>query len=363
MHVLKYFGWIIAVAFGYSFGTEAEVHDVSVRSHDYHQWEKTVREEMGAHLAGGYAYALLDQGKIVASGAEGYARAPREKTDGGLRWTLDKPMGLASVSKTITAVAVLNLWDETGHSFSLDDPFWPHIKRVVPDCGADGRKITIRQLLTHRSGLPHIEALGDVITPQKLEKLLKEPLAHKPGEEYSYDNNNFYILRLVIEEISHYSYTAYVKNHVLKPMGIDDMETHFEHDRPTCGYTTVAEKRPGFPFDWDATPWAGAAGWFGSVDDLGRFLTGLHKHTVLSEEATKILLSENMGWDRGLPHGKGGDWTWDIPDQYTGGFHSAILLGQDGVDGVLLMNCNYTKHPEDVLVDAWTSSLKKKVGK
>lgn len=330
-----------------------------VQTHDYRLWEKIIREELGPRLPGGFAYAIMDHGKVIASGAEGYARSPHEKTDPGVRWTLDKPMGLASVSKTITAVSMLHLWDEKEHSFSLDDPFWPLIRRVVPDCGEAGRKITIRQLLTHKSGLPHDDAIGDATTPAKIEKLLKEPLAHPPGEHYNYDNNNYYLLHLLIEEISHYSYTNYVKRHVFKPMGIEYMETHFEHDRTLCGYNDIADKRPGFPFDWDATPWAGAAGWYGSVDDLIHFMRGLRERTVLSEEATKILFSDLTGWDCAAPcYSKGGDWGWETPET-AGSCHSAIMYGPDGVDAVLLINCKFQKHPAEALMDGWAQSRKK----
>ena len=57
---------------------------------------------------------LAGEGKVVAKGAEGWARAPWEKEHPSVKWTVDKPMGVASVSKTITAVSLLKLWEETG---------------------------------------------------------------------------------------------------------------------------------------------------------------------------------------------------------------------------------------------------------
>ena len=326
--------------------------------HDYARWAQMIHSAFDGKLAGGYAFEVRDHGKIVAGGAEGWARAPREAQDTGVKWTLDKPMGVASVSKTITAVALLKLWEENqnnAHKFSIDDPFWPHIKNICPNAGADVKTVTIRNLLMQRSGF---QKSGDYTTPHDLEKLLTLPLAHKPGTYYEYENNNFYAARLVLEQIGHVQYTPYVKEHVLAPMGITGMETHFQAEQPTCGYGKVAEKRPGFPFDWDATSTAGAAGWFGSVSDLGLFLEGLREHKVLSEPATAMMFKDALGWDQSEPCWmKNGGWFWD---EGTGGrageLHSVITHFPDDVDAVILVNCKPPVSVEELVVRAWSEA-------
>ena len=324
--------------------------------HDLRKWDQVIRQEIG-NLPGGFAFAVIENGKIVDNGVEGFARAPKEKTDPSLRWTLDQPMGLASVSKFITALAVMRVLEQenaAGNKITVDTPFWGLIKRVVPAANEDDKKITIRQLLRHRSGFPHSDAIGDVNSPATLEKLMRTPLAHKPGEAENYDNNNYYALRLVIEELSHYSYTGYVKKEVLQPMGITDMETHYFHDHSTLAYD-AKNKKPGFVFDWDLTETAGAAGWYGSVDDLARLLIGFRNHSVLSEESVKAVFDNNFGLDADHPWGKNGGWGWET-DDVAGTLESAILLGDDGVDGALLINCNTQKDVLAILADAWKES-------
>ena len=145
-----------------------------------------------------------------------------------------------------------------------------------------------------------------------MEKLLTQPLAYKPGTHYAYDNNNFYIARLVLEQIGHVQYTAYVKEHVLKPMGITRMETHFQAQQPTCGYGKPGSTRPGFPFDWNCDATAGAGGWYASITDLGRFLVGLRDHKVLSAATTDMMYKDLLGWDTSEPGWeKNGGWFWD----------------------------------------------------
>ena len=105
-------------------------------------------------------------------------------------------------------MSLLRLWQETGRRFSLDGPFWPHIKVICPRARDDVRKVTIRQLLQHASGFKKVH---DCTSRKNLETLLTQPLAYGPGMHYAYDNNNFYAARLVLEQIGNVKYTFYVK--------------------------------------------------------------------------------------------------------------------------------------------------------
>jgi hypothetical protein len=173
------------------------------------KWSELIHRAYDGKIAGGYAVQVFHHGKLVAEGAEGWARLPSEPQDPSVKWTRDTIMGIASVSKTVSAVALLKLWEETGHKFSLDAPFWPYIKRVCPTASAEVKRVTIRQVLTHRSGFPKMD---DALTPRDLEKLLNRPLAHPPGTFPEYQNNNYYIVHLLIEEIGHVPYLSFRKD-------------------------------------------------------------------------------------------------------------------------------------------------------
>jgi CubicO group peptidase (beta-lactamase class C family) len=258
-------------------------------------------------------------------------------------------MGVASVSKTVTAVALLKLWEEfqkTDRKFSLDEPFWPRIKAVCPNAHADVQRVTIRQLLMHRSGLAKT---ADYFTPRDVEKLLMTPLAHKPGEVYEYQNNNFYLLHVVIEQIGQVQYTPYVKAHVLEPMGIEHMQTHSEAQQPMCCYAKHGSTEPGDAMQNDCAAWAGPSGWYASVSDMGRFLTGLRDHKVLTPETTTEMLKDNLGWDGSEPGwSKGG--LWPSGDRRFG---SVIAHFPDSVDAVLLVNCDPSVDIQGLLNRAW----------
>jgi CubicO group peptidase (beta-lactamase class C family) len=329
--------------------------------HDFKKWAAYLHEKCDGKLPGGYAFIVMHEGKIVARGAEGWARTPWQTEHPSVKWTLDKPMGVASVSKTVTAVGLLKLWEDTGEKkFSLDDSFWQHIKGICPQASDGAKTVTIRQLLRHRSGFNPVD---DCKTPNDLEKLLSQKLRYPAGTHYAYDNNNFYAARLVLEQIGHVQYSPYIKQHVLAPMGITDMETHFQASDPTCGYGKPGSKRPGYPFDWNCDATSGAAGWYASINDLGRFLTGLRNHVVLTPATTDTMYKQLLGWDTADPgYEKNGGWSWDegsAPHSRAGSLYSSIYHFRDDVDAAMLINSDAPISPQALLGQAWHTSMQK----
>jgi CubicO group peptidase (beta-lactamase class C family) len=141
---------------------------------------------------------------------------------------------LASISKTFTSVAVLQL-KEKG-KLKLDDPFI----KYFPDFPF--ATITIRQLLSHTSGLPDMEAVLDSLVNKMPDKIftnadllpaLKIYAAHhsllfQPGENWRYSNVGFQLLAILVEKISKESFAMYVRKHILQPAGMKNsyVQTH-----------------------------------------------------------------------------------------------------------------------------------------
>jgi CubicO group peptidase (beta-lactamase class C family) len=321
------------------------------RAHDFSKWLGIIQHAYHGKLAGGYGFQVSQHGKVVLSVAEGWARAPWEKDHPSEKWTMTKPMPIASISKTITGVALLKLWEQSGYQFSLDAPVWPYLGKLSPTAHEDVKRVTFRQLLTHRSGFNStLDATAD------LQKFLNSPLVRQPGGAWEYDDNNFYLLRLLIEQIANEDYTSYVKKNVLEPMGIRDMETHAESIAPMCGYQKAGDRTPGFPFAWDQAKLAGAAGWWASVADLGKFLNGLRDHKVLNTATTQIMYLGVLGWDGSDPcYEKVGAWEGSEGNA-AGRINSAIAHFPDDIDAVLLVNCDPPSDLAELLEKAWAES-------
>lgn len=132
---------------------------------------------------------------------------------------------LASVSKTITAMALLRLFEEK--SFSIDQPVSNFLK------GFPFPKITVRNLLAHRSGLPNYvhfaEHLGwdtnKKLTNQDILQLIIEKSRSlnigRPNAYFDYCNTNYALLALIIEKVSSTSFSSYLEQTIFKPLGMN----------------------------------------------------------------------------------------------------------------------------------------------
>lgn len=181
-----------------------------------------------ANLAGaaGYAFVAAHNGQFIAEGAVGDARTAADQPV--TNWTIDTRIHLASVSKPITAVALLKLLSDRGLSFT--DPFYPLVESKCPTAGTGVNTVTIADLLSMKSGMV---VDGTLSTPDIwtfLAQYLQQSVIGTPGVTYAYSNTNFTILQAIIALLSDPAnqggdgvdpYVNYVNANVFTPMGID----------------------------------------------------------------------------------------------------------------------------------------------
>lgn len=133
---------------------------------------------------------------------------------------------LASVSKTFTAMAILKLWENA--ALLLDDPVAKYLE------GFPFPLITVRNLLSHRSGLPNyvhfVEKLGwdtqrFITNADILQLLIDHPDKLKPGRAnayFDYCNTNYALLALIVEKVSQLGFSDYMNNVFFKPLGMNN---------------------------------------------------------------------------------------------------------------------------------------------
>ncbi|MFI8930242.1 serine hydrolase domain-containing protein [Streptomyces sp. NPDC053474] len=212
----------------------------------------------------------------------------------GARVPQDGQVRIGSNTKAFTATVVLQLVGEK--KIRLSDKVDDHLPGVLRGDGIDGRKITIRHLLQHRSGLPsYVDYLDEDIHPYEPRDLLARALKHKahfkPGQKgkWEYNNTNYLVLGLIVEKVTHHSIAQEIDRRVIKRIGL--RHTYF----PAHGDATIKERHPqgyyqsaaGAPLvnatEWDPS-WAWAAGQMVSTNtDLNRFYTALLGGRLLKE--------------------------------------------------------------------------------
>ncbi|MFG3468138.1 serine hydrolase domain-containing protein [Streptomyces sp. NPDC047982] len=196
----------------------------------------------------------------------------------------DGQVRIGSNTKTFTAVVVLQLVAEG--KVGLDAPVDTYLPGLLRGDGIDGRRITVRQLLQHTSGLPnYTKYLGDDIRSYEPRELLDLALQHKadfaPGARWEYNNTNYLVAGLIVQKVTGRPLAEEMDRRVIKPIGL--RHTYF----PDPGEVTIRERHPkGYYQDSPGTPlvdatqwdpsWAWAAGQLVSTNaDLNRFFSAL----------------------------------------------------------------------------------------
>ncbi len=148
----------------------------------------------------------------------------------------NKIYGIGSISKTVTATAILKLADQG--LISLDSPVTEYLPTFTM---ADERykKITVRMLLNHSSGLlgsfySNSDLYGDTHYSNHdrfLDHLSTQRLKADPGEYSVYSNDSFELAEFIIETVSGLSYTDYITKYIMLPLGANDTKTmHSDFD-------------------------------------------------------------------------------------------------------------------------------------
>jgi CubicO group peptidase (beta-lactamase class C family) len=221
---------------------------------------------------------LAHRGEPVFEEAFGYADREARRAV-----TVGTSFNVASIGKLFTQVAIAQL--AAAGKLSLDSTiatYWPD----YPDRSA-ARKVTIRQLLTHRSGID-----GDIFqnpltlrsNRDNLPAATRNPLAFEPGTRQQYSNAGYVVLGEIVERVSGEVYHEYIKRHVFAPAGmtlsgfpaIDSLPGHAAH-----GYTRGIDPdapppavQPPLMRNAPMQPRRGSAagGSYASVRDLLRFV-------------------------------------------------------------------------------------------
>jgi CubicO group peptidase (beta-lactamase class C family) len=187
--------------------------DRSSQAVDVQRIDSFLRDQVERHGIPGLAVGVVDAGRTIM--AKGYGTADST----GRAVTAQTPFILASVSKPLTATAVMQLVD--AGRVTLDAPvqrYLPQFHVADPDAS---REITVRDLLTHTSGLPASGCERDVGTLGEFVASLHDVTLDAPvGSRFIYCSGNYNILGLIVEEVSGEPFGEYVQRHIFTPLGM-----------------------------------------------------------------------------------------------------------------------------------------------
>lgn len=292
---------------------------------------------------------IVQRDKIIYESARGFADLANEIFN-----TPDTRFASASAGKAFVAVGILQLIEQGKIKFDdtlgkLLDIEWNRIDRDV----------TIKQLLTHTSGVPdyfdesimdEYEELWTDFPNYKIRHnndlfplFIHKPMLYPKGERFQYNNTGYVLLASVLEKVSGMYFDQYLKANVFDVCGME-FTGYFELDRlpAKCANSYIycdhtADYRTNI-FSVDAKG-TGAGGAFITVRDIANFWNGLSEGKLLSREMVSDMLSKQSGDGTDPEEGFYGYGMWII--DCPGGRDIAYFQGCDpGVSFISEYNPN-----------------------
>jgi methyl acetate hydrolase len=264
----------------------------------------------------GVVALVVDHNGVLYEGSAGKLDVVRN-----LPMKSDAIFRIASMTKPITSVAIMMLWEE--EKLRLDDPVSRYLTgfadlRVITAFNAtDGsyetrpakRPMTIRHLLTHTSGIGY--AFSSSIVARLQEGTQKRewelPLLHDPGEKWTYGASTV-VLGMIVEQVSGSSLEAYFQKRIFRPLGMADTSFAVAADKqsrvPTVYNRTNGElqERPrGTIVSTPTPPFQGDGGLYSTAQDYGLFmqmlLNGgrLGSVRLLTEKSVRLMGENQIG--------------------------------------------------------------------
>jgi CubicO group peptidase (beta-lactamase class C family) len=278
--------------------------------------------------------------------------------------TEDTVFRIGSLTKTFTAIAVMQLWEQ-GY-VDLDAPANHYLRAYELTPAQVGfRSPTVRHLLTHTAGIAEVQRLSDLLHPEAgpfegrppiLSVRVGEPMpslaeyyrghlrvvAH-PGTTFAYSNHGYATLGQIVEDVSGMTLERYLRERIFEPLGMADTDlarTRRVGSRLATGYALRHRGAEAVPDrDWIG---AGAGGIYSTTRDMARFAAavmggGMNERGSVLEAATLATMFEPHfrpdprlpGWGLGFARGEAGEHRIVGHDGILPGFNSALFMAPD----------------------------------
>lgn len=250
---------------------------------------------------------LTQNGKVVYESATG-------KDETGNNLTVGSTMYIGSVSKQFCATAIMMLKEQG--KLSVDDT----LDKYFPDYQY-GKDITIKNLLTMRSGILNvnstendvfIEITDELNKENALSWLFNQPLNFDPDTNFEYSNSNYFLLACIVEQVSGQDYNDFVRENIFNPLGMSNTGFMKEiiNDNPewVTGIDTNKSLPPEFEdvFTVDEVAFIlqGAGDIASNAYDMDKWMTGLASGKLISKESYQEMTT-NYNTESAFSYGYG----------------------------------------------------------
>jgi CubicO group peptidase (beta-lactamase class C family) len=310
--------------------------------------------------AAGLAVAVVRGGELSWFHGHGLA-----DTRSGEPVDQDTVFRIGSVTKTFTAVAVMQLWEQG--LVDLDSPVSSYLRafRLVPAEPGLG-PVTLRHLLTHTAGIGYWPRATDLLRPGRgagvqtarpvgsLSEYYRRGLRVEvePGTKWMYSNHGFATLGQVVEDVSGEPFARYLREHVFGPLGMDRSDlVRSENVRARLATGYVLRRHGLTPVPWRDVPAPGGGGIYSTTGDMVRYVVALlggggnQTGSILRPETLATMFRPHFRPDPRTPGvGLGFDLSTEGGHRLVGkdgvlsGFLAQMSLAPDDDTGVIVLS-------------------------
>jgi N-acyl-D-amino-acid deacylase len=320
------FTLVISLALGSAVATGDEFPVTGDSRPELEGFDAWMKSFMAEHKIPGGSLAIVRDGKVIY--ARGFGYADREAKQPVEPEALFR---IASVSKPITAVAILKLVEQG--KLKLDDKVLDHLK-FEPHFDDDGKfderwnRVTIAHCLSHIGGWDRDKSYDPMFQALRMARSLKvelpilpehiiryqlgQPLDFEPGERYAYSNFGYSLLGRVIERVTHQTYERYVQEAVFKPLGITrariggslldqraEGEVRYYDVKDGSGTAIVGpgagEGKVAISYGtWRQETLDSHGGWIASAEDLARFAAAFDLNQNGDQPRSNLLQADSI---------------------------------------------------------------------
>ncbi len=275
MKKILYYFLITALIFSSSWSQDSRVTNKLEVSSAVLLVETWIRAQVEYYNLPGLSVGIVHDQDLIWSKAFGFADVNRKTP-----MTPQTIFRIASITKLFTSTAIMQLRDQG--KLQLDDAIkkylpWFNIKNQFPNAP----QITIRQLMTHTSGLPR-EAAFPYWTDHKfptleqiIDALPSQETIYPSESKWKYSNLGMALLGQIVEAASGENYEDYILNHILKPLQMNSTSVQLSEEQKTQLATGYGRRLPDgtrkiMPFT-DSKGLTPAANMSSTVEDLAKF--------------------------------------------------------------------------------------------
>jgi D-alanyl-D-alanine carboxypeptidase len=260
--------------------------------------DRRVQAHLDANNIPGGLVAVASRGRIIHLKTYGMANVELS-----VPVTDSTVFEIGSISKQFASAAAMQLVQED--MLRLDDP----IHQYLPDLPSEWLGVTVRQLLTHTSGIPDYEeirtydAYGFRLTPAEVIRIAhSRPMDFSPGTGWYYSNTGYFLLSMIVERIEGRSLGEVLQSRIFDPLGMTQTrmanpESIIRHRAAGYWINKVGELINRRATETSST--LGAGGLLSSVHDLVKWDDSLYGEQLLSAESKSAMWTETI-----LPNGE-----------------------------------------------------------